>query len=255
MTLHKPHALITGATSGIGRSTAYLLAENGYNLTITGRRNDRLMEIKSQLEIQFQVTVDVLNFDIRQRSQVQQALDSYPIVPDILINNAGLASGLSSLSEGNVDDWEKMIDTNIKGLLYVSRVLIPKMQQRGSGHIVNIGSIAGKEVYDKGNVYCGTKHMVDALTKAMRLENAGFGLKVTAIHPGAVKTEFSLVRFHGDEERAEKVYEGFDYLTPEDIAQAILYCIQLPHRVNINEMVIMPQAQPMASQIIRKMNQ
>jgi NADP-dependent 3-hydroxy acid dehydrogenase YdfG len=244
-------ALITGATSGIGKAIAELLAEQKYHLILTGRREDHLLQTKDSLLKQFPtIQITMLCFDVRIKSEVDHALSDVKNV-DVLINNAGLAAGLSRIYEGDTEDWEQMIDTNIKGLLYVTRVISPRMIENKGGHIVNIGSIAGKEVYDKGNVYCGTKHMVDALSKSMRLEMAEHNIKVTVIHPGAVETEFSLVRFKGDQQKAEAVYQGFENLVAKDIAEAIGFCLDRPEHVNINEMTIMPKAQPMASQIIR----
>lgn len=243
--------LITGATSGIGEAIATLLVAHNFPVILTGRRKDKLSDLKeSLLKKHPQASIETLCFDVRNQDEVNQMLGALPRV-DILINNAGLAAGLSRFYEADTEDWEQMIDTNIKGLLYVSRVIAPKMIEHGSGHIVNIGSIAGKEVYDKGNVYCGTKHMVDALTKGMRLELAEHNVKVTAIHPGAVETEFSIVRFKGDQQKAEAVYHGFENLVAMDIAEAVYFCLNRPERVNINELTIMPKAQPIASQIIR----
>lgn len=249
----RPIALISGATSGIGEACAHLLAKNQYRLILTGRREDRLLQMKEELMNTAEVLT--LSFDIREEDAVQYALSTLPEDwkgIDVLINNAGLAAGLSVLHEGSTSDWNQMIDTNVKGLLYLSRQVIPRMTERRKGHVINIGSIAGKEVYDKGNVYCGTKHMVDALSKGMRSELAEYGIRVTAIHPGAVETEFSLVRFKGDSERADAVYVGFEPLLANDIADAVLWSLQRPSHVNINEMTIMPQAQPTAGKIIRK---
>ena len=194
-------------------------------------------------------------FDVRNHIDVKNAIENlneeWKNIA-ILVNNAGLASGLSPIYNGDLNDWETMIDTNIKGLLYVSRYVLPIMKNKENGHVINIGSIAGKEVYNNGNVYCATKHAVDALSKGMRIELAPFGVKVTAIHPGAVETEFSIVRFHGDEEKASKVYEGFENLIANDIAEAIWFCLNRPFRVNINELIIMPTAQPIASIINRR---
>lgn len=253
--MNKKIAYITGATSGIGKATAQKLASVGFNLIITGRREDRLEALKTQLSSDFGIDVLTQNYDITKRKEVEAAIHSLPSEwkqIDVLLNNAGLASGLNTIYEGDIDDWEKMIDTNIKGLLYVTRTLAPIMITNNKGHIVNIGSIAGKEVYANGNVYCSTKFAVDALSKAMRLEFSKFPIKVTSINPGAVETEFSIVRFHGDEERAKTVYEGYDNLVPEDIADAIWYVVSRPARVNINEMIVMPTAQPMAGVINRK---
>ncbi len=247
-------ALITGATSGIGKSTAYLLAKNGYNIIITGRRSDRLEQIQEDILTNFTVECETLCFDVRDNNQVISAIESLTNknqIIHVLVNNAGLASGLDKLQNGDVDDWNKMIDTNVKGLLYVSRQVIPQMIKQGFGHIVNIGSIAGKEVYTNGNVYCGTKHMVDALNKSMRRELAEHGIKVSAVNPGAVETEFSLVRLHGDSQKAGKVYDGFENLVAEDIADAVFYIVSRPEHVNINDMIIMPKAQPSAGNVIR----
>jgi NADP-dependent 3-hydroxy acid dehydrogenase YdfG len=244
--------LITGATAGIGRECAKQLAQMGHHLILCGRRKERLEALRN--EIGPDLVRALLDFDIRDRKEVQEGcmqLMKQDLIPDVLINNAGLAAGLSALAEGTVDDWEQMIDTNVKGLLYMSRELLPAMISRQSGHVINIGSIAGKEVYDKGNVYCGTKHMVDALSKSMRLELADHGIKVSAIHPGAVDTEFSIVRFKGDVERAIQVYEGFDSLLAEDIAECVVWILGRPEHVNINDLVIMPKAQPSAAKIVR----
>ena len=247
-------ALITGATSGIGQATARQLAENGYNLIITGRRKERLEKFAEELKQHNKVVVHTLCFDVRDYDAVTRsvnALQNDNVQVDVLVNNAGLASGLDKLQDGDVEDWNKMIDTNVKGLLYMSRQIIPMMIAQGSGHIVNIGSIAGKEVYPNGNVYCGTKHMVDALNKSMRRELAEHGIKVSAVNPGAVETEFSIVRLHGNTEKAKSVYDGFENLVADDIADAVLYVVTRPERVNINDIIIMPKAQPAAGNIIR----
>jgi NADP-dependent 3-hydroxy acid dehydrogenase YdfG len=248
-------AFITGASAGIGEATAHILASNGYDLILNARRKDRIEKLAIDLNNQFGVNCHCLVFDVRLHTEVKNAIESLP--PewqniDVLVNNAGLASGLAPIFDGDLNDWEAMIDTNVKGLLYVSKYILPILKNKGSGHIINIGSIAGKEVYANGNVYCATKHAVDALSKGMRIELAPFGVKVTAIHPGAVETEFSIVRFHGDEEKAKKVYEGFENLVAADIAEAIWFCVNRPFRVNINELIIMPTAQPIASIINRK---
>jgi NADP-dependent 3-hydroxy acid dehydrogenase YdfG len=246
---------ITGATSGIGKSSAILFAKNGYNLVITGRREERLDELKKELETNFKINVTILCFDIRNQNEVETAVHSLsPELKkiDILINNAGLAAGLGPIQDGNLNHWEQMIDTNIKGLLYITKLVSNLMIVNKSGHIINIGSIAGKEVYQNGNVYCATKFAVDALNKGMRIEFSAAPVRVTGIYPGAVETEFSLVRFNGDEERAKKVYEGFDSLLAIDIADAILYAITRPAHVNINELIIMPTAQPIPGIIHRK---
>jgi NADP-dependent 3-hydroxy acid dehydrogenase YdfG len=247
----KKTALITGASSGIGLACADLLAAAGYDLILTARRQERLEEIKQRLSAAHAVSVQTLQLDVRDKAQVGEAFEKLE-APDVLINNAGLALGLSHFYAGDTDQWDTMIDTNVKGLLYVSRAMAEKMIARGSGHIVNIGSIAGKEVYENGNVYCASKHAVDALTRGMRIELAGKGVKVTGIHPGAVETEFSIVRFGGDVERAKKVYDGFENLVAADIADAVVWAVTRPEHVNINDIVIMPKAQPAAGVIHRK---
>lgn len=238
-------ALITGATSGIGEATAFKLAENDFHIIITGRRNERLISLKQKLE-SLGTRVLALCFDVRDKTQVKNALGNLPQEwsnINVLVNNAGLSAGLDPLQSGDTDDWNRMIDTNIKGLLYVTRIVSPGMVTRKSGHIINIGSIAGKEVYPNGNVYCATKHAVDALTKGMRIDLLPYNVKVTQICPGAVETEFSVVRFHGDKARADKVYEGFENLVANDIAHCILFAVSRPPHVNINDMVVMPTAQ------------
>lgn len=238
--------LITGATSGIGKSSALRFAANGYRLILTGRRKERLDQLKKELEDHYNSEVLLLNFDVRIRTDVEKAVASIPEAwrkIDILLNNAGLASGLGTIQDGDIDDWEKMIDTNVKGLLYITRAIAPIMISAKSGHIINIGSIAGKEVYANGNVYCATKHAVDALTKAMRIDMLTHGIRVSQIAPGAAETEFSLVRLHGDAAKAKAVYNGFTPLTPEDIADAIWYVASVPAHVNINDLVIMPTNQ------------
>jgi NADP-dependent 3-hydroxy acid dehydrogenase YdfG len=238
-------ALVTGATSGIGKATAIMLARNGYDLIITGRRLPKLVELEKFLKKEYQIEVIKLNFDIRKKLEVEEQLnllsESWRNI-DVLINNAGLAAGLDFLYEGDIKDWETMIDTNVKGLLYVSRFFMPIMISRRQGHIVNISSIAGKEVYAKGNVYCATKHAVEALTKAMRIELLPYGIKVSSIAPGMVETEFSIVRL-GDEQKAKEVYKGFDPLLAEDIADAVEFVLTRPKHVNINDILIMPSAQ------------
>lgn len=249
----KKIALITGATAGIGKATALKLAENEYDVIITGRRKERLCELSKEIE-KIGGKVYSLNFDIRNKKEVDSAIESLPKEwqnIDVLVNNAGLALGLSDIQEGDIDQWEGMIDTNIKGLLYISRKLMPEMIERKTGHIINLGSIAGKEVYPKGNVYCSTKHAVDALSKAMRIELLPHGIKVTQICPGMVDTEFSTVRL-GDKEAADKVYDGLIPLYANDIAEAILFAVSRPAHVNINDMLIMPTAQAAATQIIRE---
>lgn len=246
--------LITGATSGIGKCTAEIFAKNGHDLILTGRRNERLQKLKDELQNKFSIKVTILCFDIRKRNEVEKALQSLHPENDkinLLVNNAGLAAGLSSMQDGNLDHWERMIDTNVKGLLYVSRIIAASMINNKSGHIINIGSIAGKEVYANGNVYCATKHAVDALSKGMRIDLLPHNIKVTAINPGMVETEFSIVRFDGDEERAKKVYNGMQPLKPEDIAETIFWAASRPSHVNINDIIIMPSVQATATNVIR----
>ena len=248
-------ALITGATAGIGEACAHVFAREGYNLILTGRREDRLEKLAEQLNEIYNVEIAILSFDVRNREQVIENLEGLPEkwkLVDVLINNAGLSQGLDPIQNGNVDDWETMIDTNIKGLLYVSRMVSNWMIANGKGHIINLGSIAGKEVYLNGNVYCATKHAVDALNKGMRIDLLPHGIKVTAIHPGAVETEFSEVRFKGDKERAKKVYDGFEPLVAQDVAETIWFVASRPAHVNINDLVIMPTAQATAVNIFRK---
>lgn len=248
-------AFITGASSGIGEAIAHILAANGYRLILAARRAERLATLSQQLQQIHNTEVYTLILDVRYRDQVVNAVASLPEEwreINVLVNNAGLASGLSSIEAGDIDDWDVMIDTNVKGLLYVTRIVLPLMTDQSYGHIINIGSIAGKEVYANGNVYCATKHAVDALNKAMRIDLAKYPIKVTSVNPGAVETEFSIVRFHGDTERAKKVYEGFENLLASDIAEAVWFVLSRPAHVNINELVIMPTAQPAAGIIHRK---
>ena len=248
--------LITGATSGIGQSCAVQFAKNNFNLILTGRRLDRLTALKASLEEQYHCAVQILCFDVRHLEETKQAIASidttrFPVI-DILINNAGLASGMSTIDEGDYDDWNVMIDTNVKGLLHVSREVMPMMKRQGVGHIVNISSTAGKDVYAKGNVYCATKHAVDALSKSMRIDLLPYGIKVTSVNPGACETEFSLVRFKGDEDRANAVYDGFTPLTPSDVADAIYYACTLPTHVCINDLTLTCLTQANAHYTIKK---
>ena len=254
----KKIACVTGASSGIGYATAKELATLGYDIIAVARRMDRLKELEDDLHQNPETSgckVFLAVLDVRNKLDVQAFSDGLPEEwksIDVLVNNAGLAKGLSKFYDGDTDHWDQMIDTNIKGLLYVSRTVTPGMISRGKGHIINIGSIAGKEVYDNGNVYCGTKFAVDAITKSMRLELAVHDVKVTGIHPGAVETEFSVVRFDGDENRAKTVYKGFENLIAEDIAEAIGFVVTRKPHVNVNDMVVMPMAQAVAGVIIRK---
>ncbi len=253
--MNRKTALITGATAGIGFETATLLAQNNYNLILTGRRKERLESLKTQLELTFGCKILLLTFDIRSRKATEAALNSIPEdwrAVDVLINNAGLAAGWGPINSADVDDWDNMIDTNIKGLLYTTRIVTPWMVERQSGHVINISSIAGKESYPNGSVYCGTKHAVAAISRAMRIELMPFGIKVSTIAPGAVDTEFSLVRFRGDRERADQVYKGFSPLQAKDIAETILFVISRPAHVNIDDLLIMPTAQASARDFNRK---
>ncbi len=247
-------ALVTGATSGIGRACALKLAKNDYDIIITGRRKERLEELEGELKT---LGADVLslNFDVRCNEQVEKHLGNLSGKwedIDLLINNAGLAAGKEPIIEGSLDDWERMIDTNVKGLLYVSKIILKGMCDRKKGHVVNICSIAGKQVYSDGNVYCASKHAVDALSLAMRIDCLKYGIKVTNICPGAVETEFSIVRFHGNKEQADATYKGFEPLTAEDIADTIYYCVSLPAHVCINDLTIMPTAQADSSHFFKQ---
>ena len=251
----KKIVLITGATSGIGQASAKLFAQNGYQLIITGRRKDRLETLSEELKKNYNTQTLTLNFDVRDKKQVDSNLKNLPPTwknVSLLINNAGLAAGLSEIQDGDNEDWETMIDTNVKGLLYVSSCIMPTMIKNQSGHIINIGSIAGKEAYSKGNVYCATKHAVEAITKSMRIDLLPHGIKVSSVCPGAAETEFSLVRFKGDTKKAKQTYQGFDPLTPEDIAETIFWVASRPPHVNINDILIMPTAQANTSHILRK---
>ncbi len=244
--------LITGATSGIGEATARLLSTNAFKLVLCGRRVDRLKKLAQELSAQTEVTT--LSFDVRNRQAVTASLRSLPDAwkkIDVLINNAGNAHGLDPIQSGNIDDWDAMMDINVKGLLYVSREILPGMVERKSGHVVNLGSIAGKEVYANGNVYCASKFAVDALTRGMRIDLNSAGIKVTAIQPGMVETEFSLVRFKGDAERAAAAYKGLTALKGEDIADMILFAITRPPHVVVADLVVFPVAQASASVVKR----
>ncbi len=248
------NALITGATSGIGKSTAELFAEHNINLILCGRRQERLQDLQEQLSSKTKVRT--LNFDIRNKDEVFNAIKSLPTEfsnIDILVNNAGNAHGLDAIDTGNIDDWDAMMDINVKGLLYVSKAVIPKMVNQKSGHIINIGSTAGKEVYPNGNVYCASKHAVDAINKGMRIDLNQYGIRVGAINPGLVETEFSNVRFKGDNKRADDVYKGFEPLKPEDIADIIYFAISRPYHVNIADLVVMPTAQASSTIVNKKL--
>ena len=245
-------ALITGATSGIGEATARLLADKNFDLIICGRRQERLDELMKELSVKTKVTT--LSFDVRDKLAVENSIRSLGTSwkgIDVLINNAGNAHGLDPIQKGNVDDWDAMIDINVKGLLYVSKEVIPGMTERKSGHIINIGSIAGKEAYANGNVYCASKFAVDALTQGMRMDLNPFSIKVTSINPGLVETEFALVRFKGDEDRAKNVYKGIQPLAGEDIADVILYVLSAPTHVQLADITIFPTAQASATVVNR----
>ena len=245
-------ALITGATSGIGAATAKYFAKNGIHLILCGRRQERLTTLKEKLENH--VNVHTLSFDVRNKSAVKEAIENLPEdfqKIDILINNAGNAHGLDTIQDGNTDDWDAMLDINVKGLLYVSDSIIPKMIAQNSGHIINIGSTAGKEVYPKGNVYCASKHAVDAITQGMRIDLNGYNIRVGAVNPGMVETEFSQVRFKGDSDQADTVYKGFKPLQAEDIADIIHFVVTRPYHVNIADLVVMSVDQA-SSTIVNK---
>ena len=244
---------ITGATSGIGKATAEFLAQHNYRLILCGRKENRLKELKQTLAKQTAITT--LQFDVRDKEAVFSAIESLPEnfrEIDVLINNAGNAHGLSSIQEGDINDWDAMLDINVKGLLYVSRAILPKMIERNSGFIVNIGSTAGKEVYPNGNVYCASKSAVEAINKGMRMDLNQYNIRVSAIHPGLVETAFSDVRFKGDTERAKKVYQGYKALQPEDIAEIIHFVITRPYHINIEDLVVFPSAQASATIINKK---
>lgn len=243
-------ALVTGATSGIGWATAEALAKSGYNLIICGRRKERLVELSQTVEVK----THQLTFDVRDKAAVKEAIASLPDewrAIDVLVNNAGNAHGLGKIHKGSLEDWDAMIDINVKGLLYVTKAIVPEMVQRGSGHVVNIGSVAGKEVYPNGNVYCGSKHAVDAINNGMRMDLFGTGVKVSQICPGLVETEFSMVRFKGDEGRSNAVYEGFEALQAKDIADVIQFVVTRPAHVNIADTLIFPTAQVASTMVDR----
>lgn len=251
----KKTVLITGATAGFGEACAHLFAKESWNLIITGRRKERLERLVKAISEQNQVEVLPLCFDVRNEEEVKNAISQIPIELqniDVLINNAGLALGKGSFDQGLSEDWNTMIDTNVKGLMYVSKAVIPFLKNSENGHIVNIGSIAGKEVYSGGNVYCASKHAVDALSKAMRIDLLPYGIKVTQIAPGAAETEFSLVRFKGDEEKAGAVYNGFDALKAEDIAETVWFAVSRPPHVCLNDILIMPKAQANSTTLLKK---
>jgi NADP-dependent 3-hydroxy acid dehydrogenase YdfG len=245
---------VTGATSGFGEAIAEIFARNGWNIIITGRRSSRLNDLSIRLQNEFDIKVLPLEFDVRDMKAVNAAISTLPEewkAIDVLVNNAGLALGLSDLQEGNTEDWDTMIDTNIKGLLYVTRAIAPLMTIQNHGHIINISSIAGKEVYPKGNVYSATKHAVDALSKAMRIDMLLYHIKVTSINPGMAETEFSLVRYKGDNEKAASVYKGMTPLYAGDVAEVVYFAATRPKHVNLDEIIIMPADQATARDVLR----
>ena len=240
---------ITGASAGIGRACAALFAREGSDLILAARRRERLTSLKEELEGEYGANIHTLELDVRDRQACSNAVDGLSEEwrgIDILVNNAGLSRGMDKLHEGDVDDWEEMIDTNIKGLLYMTRLIVPLMAARRKGHVINLGSIAGHEVYPGGNVYCATKHAVHALSQGLRIDLVDLPLRVTEISPGMVETEFSVVRFHGDEQKAAHVYKGLTPLTPEDIARCVVWAASQPPHVQINEIVVMPVSQASA---------
>lgn len=248
-------AIVTGASAGIGRATAIILARNEFDVVITGRRVEKLEALEEEIRSKTEADVLSLAFDIRDQIAVKGACDQLTgkwEKVDVLVNNAGLAAGFSYIHEGSLEDWEQMIDTNLKGLLYITRIISPGMVERKKGHIINLGSIAGKESYERGNVYNATKFGVDGLTQGMRIDLVDHGVKVTSIDPGAVETEFSLVRFKWDSEKADQIYDGYTPLYAEDIAEAILFVVTRPPHVNIDDLVIMPTAQARSRKFNRK---
>lgn len=253
--MDKKRAIITGATSGIGKAISLKLASIGYDIVITGRRADRLEELKLSIEKTNNCKVMTLNFDVRVFAECEKAISSLPEefrAPDLLVNNAGLASGLEPIYEGDLSDWNAMIDTNIKGVLHITKLVSPQMIKREKGHIINIGSIAGIQTYENGGVYCASKYALHALSQSMRIDMLKYGIKVTEIRPGMVDTEFSLVRFHGDNARAEGVYKGVTPLSGEDIASVVEYVVTLPSHMNINDIEVTPTAQANAFYTHRK---
>lgn len=246
---------ITGATSGFGKAIAIKFAQHGWDLILNGRRTERLKFLEEEIKNTYSVKVFSLPFDVRDRNTVEESIHSLPHdwkKIDVLVNNAGLAQGLSLIQDGNIDDWETMIDTNIKGLLYVSRAVMPLMIENQKGHIINMGSIAGKEAYMRGNIYCSTKFAVDALSKSMRIDLLEKGIRVTSISPGAAETEFSLVRFKGDAERAKKAYMGYEPLKADDIAEVTYFAASRPSHVCLNDIVMTPTAQANTAYIFKK---
>jgi 3-hydroxy acid dehydrogenase/malonic semialdehyde reductase len=248
--------LITGATSGIGKASAEIFAKEGFKLILTGRRKERLEEITTRLSDEYQNEIHILNFDVQDRTATEKAIASLPEKfqhIDVLLNNAGLALGRETIDESDMQDWETMIDTNVKGLLYVSRAVLPIMKAQNFGQIINISSIAAKEVYANGNVYCATKHAVDAITKSMQIDLLKYNIKVSSVAPGMVDTEFSTVRFKGDSKTADETYNGFVPLYAQDIAEVIQFVVSRPAHVNIHDILVMPSAQATAT-IVKKEN-
>lgn len=247
--LRRMCVLVTGASSGIGRECARAFAAQGSRLLLVARRSDRVDALAGEIQQQYGVKTLTSSLDVRDRSAVEGWLGGLPESwreIDILVNNAGLSRGIEPLQRGDIGDWEEMIDTNLKGLLYVTRCVLPGMVERGRGHVINIGSIAGHEVYPGGNVYCATKHAVTALNRGLAIDTLGTGVRVSSVDPGMVETEFSVVRFHGDQKRADGVYAGLDPLTPSDVAEAVVFCATRPPHANVREMILMPSAQAAA---------
>jgi len=255
ISLKKKIVFVTGASSGIGRSCARAFAREGASILMAARRADRLKELAKSLAAEYGVPVHSFDLDVRNQADVERSTSALPDEwkpVDVLVNNAGLSRGLDKLHEGLISDWEEMIDTNVKGLLYVSRAVLPGMVGRGRGHVINIGSIAGHELYPAGNVYCATKFAVKALSRGLRLDLSGTNVRVSTVDPGMVETEFSEVRFHGDAERAAKVYQGLRPLSPDDVAEAVLFCATRPPHVNVSEVIVMPTDQASTTMVHRR---
>lgn len=255
MSLKEKIVFVTGASSGIGRSCVRAFAREGASIMMAARRGDRIGTLAGSLAAEYGIPVHAFSLDVRDSAAVGRAMDGLPgewKAIDILVNNAGLSRGLDKLQDGRLSDWEEMLDTNVKGLLYVSRAVLPGMIARGRGHVINIGSIAGHEIYPAGNVYCASKFAVKALSRGLRLDLCGTNVRVSTVDPGMVETEFSEVRFHGDKERAEKVYQGFAPLSPDDVAEAVLFCATRPPRVNISEVIVMPTDQASTTMVHRR---
>ena len=247
--------LVTGASSGIGGACAKIFAEHGANIILCARRGERIKQLVTELVSQYSVKCHALELDVRDRGKVAKEIGALPAAwqnIDILINNAGLAAGMNKIQDGDIEDWEKMIDTNLKGLLYMTRAVLPGMIERNSGHVINIGSVAGHEVYPNGNVYCATKHAVYALTKGLKMDVLGSKVRVSSVDPGMTETEFSIVRWRGDTERAKKFYAGMQPLTALDVADTVYYCASRPLHVNILDIIMMPVAQSAAMQVHRE---